>query len=135
MRCRSSTSAKFLPNWMPAKRSSVLKISVGLALKGASNRQHAIAMRDFLFRIAAVQRLHPEHGGRLVRHPANLPRPGLHASERNARRKRQAGDFVYQRAGRVPDFHFLGEFARRMQIGERPMHARDQDVLAVGRRR
>ena len=87
---------------------------LGIPFERSTNCQHAIAMRNFLFRIAAIQRLHPEDGGRLVRHPTDLARPGLDASQRHSRRKWQAGHFVDQRTGRVPNLYFFGKFTRRM---------------------
>ena len=105
-----------------------------VTLERSSNGQHAIAMRHLFFRVAAIQRLHPEDGCRLVRHPVNLPRPGLDASQRYSRWKRQACHFIDQRTRSVPYLDFFGEFARGMQIREWPVQARDQDILAFGRR-
>ena len=96
----------------------------------------SVAMRNFFLGIAAVEGFHPENGGGLIR-PSSGCCAGRSARRRSGMRagSGQAGHFIHHRAGRRPDFHFLGKFAIGMQIGERPMLARDQNVLAVGRGR
>src|SRR5690242_16266311 len=73
-----------------------------LARERSSHSQDAIAMWNFFFRIASIERLHPEERGRLVVHPAELAGTGLDAAERDTLVKRKAGDFIYDSAGMIP---------------------------------
>ncbi len=135
LRSESSTSARppLAAIWMPAKRCSVLKTSRGSPVKGAFSATMLSRNGAWFFRSppssASTQRSVPGSLGRhwTLRGPVITPLIGtLSSSGRLA-------TLCSTLPAEVPHLDLLGKLGGGMQVGERPVHGGDQQVLAVGR--
>ena len=82
-------------------------------------------------RVAAVQRLRPEQGGRVRLIPGHPARPGRHALPGHLVADRQVGDHRLDRAVRGPHLDPPGEVAGGHAERERPLEPVHQQVLTV----
>ena len=102
---------------------------------GAASATHLIAERHFVLQVPSVERFDPGNRRRLIRTPAITARAGLHAVDRYAFARGHVGDLFDDFAAAVPYLDFVWESVHRHEPRERPLDSRNEDVLAIGRRR
>ena len=98
-------------------------------------RHHLVAEGHRVLEIAAVERLDPENGRRLIGPPAVAPRSCLDAGQRGALTRRLIRDLLRDLAAARPDFDVLREAVHRHRVGERLLDPGHQHVLPARRRR
>jgi hypothetical protein len=109
----------------------LLELEDFLRLAGERRVQDQIAVTegdDFL-RVALVQGLRPDEGGRLVGHPVDVSRALGDAVDGDILFRRQVGQDLEQSAVHVPDLDRVGEASRRERVGIGLLDPFDQDVI------
>ncbi len=122
-------------NTRPPKRNSVFASSVGSPLNGALQSEHPVPGRDLRLRVSAIERLDPDHPGRLRRVPPVRPRADVHPANRHAFAERLLADLPRDVALPGPDLDVLREIVGGHQARERPLDAGHEHVLPVRRHR
>ena len=95
-------------------------------------RHDLVAVRHFLFRVAAVERLGPDQPGVVQRLPGYRSRPGGHALAGDIVGDGQVGDGDDGSAARVPDLGLAREVRVWDAIGERAANRFHEQVFLVG---
>ena len=118
----------------PPKRYSVCAISDGAAVNGALSVITLSRCGTLVLRVAVVERLGPHEGRRRERLPLEAARP-RQTPPFGTCRPPAARRSACTRALAIPDF----DGRREVRVGHepriRPLHAADEDEVAVGRRR
>ena len=101
--------------------------------EGGAESHHALAVRDFPPRVAAVEGLDPDDRRRHERLPGDPARPGRDALPGHLVRHREVGDRGQLPARRVPDLGRTGEGEERHPHRKGRLHPLDQEIPPVGR--
>ena len=84
-------------------------------------------------RIAAIEGFSPNQGRGLNGDPLVIAGPGQYTFNGHMLGQRQAGEFVFDFAGAVPDLDVLGEIVEGQQVRIRTMNPGHQDMRPIGR--